>query len=228
MDQSIVSLIEAEDFMARCSGVGDIMADIPKGKRLPQGAKTFVEDWFIEQVTGQRKFNGNKYTKKGWEVEDAAIDEYGKFTGYTGLVKNEEFFANSFTQGTPDVFVGDDLVTDIKAPWSLRTFSKYRDCKMSDKYPAPNRTYYYQLQAYMAITGRERAELAYVLMNTPKHLLERDTDIKEWDDYEKKMTLKERVKIFTIPKSYEHICRIEERVELCRDYLREIIIPANS
>ena len=76
----------------------------------------------------------------------------------------------------------------------------------------------------MLVTDRERAELAYVLRNTPKHLLGYGD---KWVDYEKEIPLKERVKIFAIPRSNSHICRIEERVKLCRDYLKEIIIPAN-
>jgi hypothetical protein len=80
----------------------------------------------------------------------------------------------------------------------------------------------------MLVTNRQRAELAYVLRNTPKHLLENMNDRREWRDYESEFSLKERVKIFVIPRSNAHICRIEQRVELCRDYLRRVTIPENS
>ncbi len=198
----------------------------PKGNNLlPQGAISYLQDWFYEQSTGDQIFKGNKYTKKGWEVEDEAIDDYAKVTGYAGLVKNEQFYGNDFTEGTPDVLVGDDLVTDIKAPWELRTFEKYAKHIPTEKHPAPNANYFWQLQAYMLVTGRERAELAYVLRNTPKQLLSYGD---RWVDYEKEIPLEKRVKIFVVPRSNSHIARIENRVELCRDYLRETIIPENS
>ena len=219
--------IEAQDFRIRCSMVGSIMAD-PKGDNLlPQGAITYLQNWFYEQMTGDQLFKGNRYTKKGWEVEDEAIDDYAKITGYAGLVKNEQFYGNDFTEGTPDVLVGDDLVTDIKAPWALRTFSKYAKHIPTEKFPAPNANYFWQLQAYMLVTGRQRAELAYVLRNTPKHLIAKHLG-DEWVDYESKYPLEKRVKIFAVPRSNSHIARIEERVNVCRDYLREIIIPENS
>lgn len=219
--------VEAEDFRIRCSMVGSIMADPRKNSKspLPQGAITYLQNWYYEQMTRDQLFKGNKYTKKGWEVEDEAIDDYAKVTGYDGLVKNEQFYGNDFTEGTPDVLVGDDLVTDIKAPWALRTFSKYATHIPTEKYPAPNANYFWQLQAYMLVADRGRAELAYVLRNTPKHLLGYGD---KWVDYEKELSLKERVKIFAVPRSNDHIFRIEKRVELCRDYLREIIIPENS
>jgi hypothetical protein len=222
------ALVEADDFRIRCSGVGSIMADPKKGEKLPRGAITFIQNWYYEQMTGTQLFNGNKATKKGWEVEDEAINDYAKVTNYSGLVKNVDFFGNDFTEGTPDVLVGDDLVVDIKSPWSIDTYSKYASHKPTVKYPAPNANYFWQLQAYMLVTNRQRAELAYVLRNTPKHLLENMNDRREWRDYESEFSLKERVKIFVIPRSNAHICRIEQRVELCRDYLRRVTIPENS
>lgn len=212
--------------------VNSIMADPKKGDMLPRGAITYLENWYYEQMTGNQIFQGNRYTKKGWQVEDAAIDDYAKLNGYelTGknkLVKNEEFFCNDFTEGTPDVLVGTDLVVDIKSPWAMKTFSKYADYVPTKGRPCPNANYFWQLQAYMLVADRERAELAYVLMNTPKELIAPEKgDV--WEDYEKNLSLKKRVKMFAVPRSNSHICRIEERVKICRDYLNEIIIPANS
>ena len=217
--------VEADDFRIRCSMVGQIMAD-PKGDSpLPKGAITYLQNWYYEQRTGEEIFKGNKYTKKGWEVEGDAIEDYAKVTGYSGLVKNEVFYSNNFTEGTPDVLVGDDLVTDIKSPWSIDTFLKYARHIPTEKYPAPNANYFWQLQAYMLITGRSKAELAYVLRNTPKYLLAR---YDKWEDYEGTIPLEKRVRIFAVPRSNSHIARIEKRVQLCRDYLRETIIPENS
>lgn len=213
--------VEPEDFRIRCSQAGRIMADPQKGLPIPKGAISYLKEWYKEQTTGIPVFKGNKYTKKGWEVEDSAIDDYSLVTGYEGLVKNEEFFFNDFTQGTPDVLVGDDLVTDIKAPWSEWTFSRYAEYKPTEKYPAPNANYFWQLQCYLWITGREKSELAYVLKNTPKHLLD---NYDKFVDYEAEWSLEDRVAIFEVKRSEEHIKRIEKRVEECREFLDLYII----
>lgn len=214
-------MIVAEDFKIRCSMVGKIMADSKNGS-LPRGAISFLENWYKEKITGEKKFKGNKYTKKGWAVEDDAIDDYQHGTGYFGLVKNEVFYFNEFTEGTPDVLVGDDLVVDIKSPWSLKTFAKYAEYVPTEKYPCPKADYFWQLQAYMWVTGRTKAELAYVLMNTPKYLMAYH-DV--WEDYEGTMELEKRVKTFAFARSNSHIARIEKRVIECREYLKAVIIP---
>lgn len=213
--------VTAEDFKIRCSMVGKIMADKKKNGSLPRGAVSFLENWYYEKVTGEQTFKGNKYTKKGWEVEDDAIDDYQYANFKFGLVKNEIFYSNDFTEGTPDVLVGDDLVVDIKSPWSLDTFSRYRDYVTTEKYPVPKADYFWQLQAYMWVTGRSKAELAYVLMNTPKHLMAYH-DI--WEDYEGTIELEKRVKTFAFDRSNSHIARIKQRVIECREYLDNHII----
>lgn len=218
-------MIEGKDFYIRCSMVGTIMVD-PKGELpLSKGTITYLENWLYEEMTGEQIFQGNAYTQKGWEVEDAAIDDYAKLTDYKGLVKNEEFYYNNYAHGTPDVLVGNDLVVDIKSPWSLDTFNKYATHSPTEERPCPNASYFWQLQAYMLLTGRQQAELAYVLKNTPQHLLDRMNQ--PFIDYEAVIPLEKRVKIFGVKRSNSHISRIEERVDECRDYLDKVIIPNN-
>ena len=205
--------------------VGKIMSDSKEEGSLPRGAISFLENWYTEKVTGEQTFKGNKYTKKGWEVEDAAIDDYAYAEGKFGIVKNEIFYSNEYTEGTPDVLIGDDLVVDIKSPWSIDTFSRYADYEPTEKYPCPKSDYFWQLQAYMWVTDRQKAELAYVLMNTPKYLL---SFYDKWEDYEGDIELEKRVKVFAFSRSNSHIARIEKRVKQCRDYLKAEIIPQEN
>lgn len=218
--------VEGKDFFIRASMVGTIMVDPNGDAPLSRGTITYLGNWFYEEMTGEQIFKGNAYTQKGWEVEDSAIDDYALVTGYKGLVKNEQFYYNDYVHGTPDVLVGDDLVVDIKSPWSLKTFNKYAVHVPTEERPCPNASYFWQLQAYMLLTERNKAELAYVLKNTPMELLEQMGE--EFFDYEGKISLKERVKIFAVDRSNSHISRIKERVEVCRQYLDEVIIPNNS
>ncbi len=222
----IKEAIKASDFKIRCSATGKIMADTNGDELIPKGAITYLNDWHYEKTTGERLFNGNRYTKKGWLVENDAIDDYEIAVGYFGenLVKNEDFFSNDYTEGTPDILVDDDLVVDIKAPYKKSKFDEYASYRPTERYPAPNSAYFWQLQSYMWITERTRAELAYVLINTPKELIVPKWG-DEWVDYEGSIPVEKRVKIFGFNRSFSHICRIEERVKRCKEYIHTVLIP---
>ena len=53
-----------------------------KDKELPEGAKTYCQESLKQELYGQRIEYSNKYTKKGWDVEDESIkylnEEYSK------------------------------------------------------------------------------------------------------------------------------------------------------
>jgi len=69
---------------------------------------------------------------------------------------------NSYFIGTPDINTP-TLLADIKTSWSAQTFPWFNDPK--------NKDYYAQLQAYMDLTGKDEAELVYVLSNHPEHIV---------------------------------------------------------
>ena len=216
-------ILQGSDLMARPSALGLIMGG-RTDEELTQTAKNWAEEQFlVSHDRMEPSFQGNKYTKKGWDVEDSAIDDYVKYTGVERVIKNEERFENEIIGGTPDVLLMDGkTVVDIKSPWSHVQFNKYASFEPHGKYPCPSASYFWQLQAYMWLTGRDYAELAYVLMNTPQNLLE---TYDGWVDYEGQYPLEKRVKIFGFERSNSHIIRIEKKVKLLRDYLDLVIIP---
>lgn len=221
-------ILEASDLKARPSALGLIMGGA-EGK-LTQTAKNWVEEvYLVSHGRCEPSFQGNEYTKKGWAVEDAAINDYQRFKGLDGLVKNEEKFSNDYIEGTPDVLLYDGkTVVDIKSPWSHIQFNKYASFSTTRKYPCPSASYFWQLQAYMWLTGRDYAELAYVLMNTPKEILSLPAPKRRGDkfvDYEKEISLEKRVKVFGFKRSNEHICRIKNKIELLREHLELVVIP---
>ena len=97
-----------------------------------------------------------------------------------------------------------------------------------------NKDYYYQLQAYMWLTGRTESYLCYCLVDTPKFIIKaevrklhkpRYSDIKAIilkhkfnDDTEKY-----RVKSFKVELDLEVIGQIKERIEVCREYYNNLI-----
>lgn len=207
--------------MGRPSALGMLMGG--DDDVLTQTAKSWIEETFlVSHDMMQPSFSGNKYTKKGWLVEDDAIEDYVALTG-NQAIKNEKFFKNDYIQGTPDVLLADGkTVVDIKAPWSHTQFNKY--ASYSGSYPCPSASYFWQLQGYMWLTDTMQAELAYVLKPTPQELLEKAKG-DEFIDYDAIIPLKKRIKIFGFPRSNSHIARIENKVIIAREFLEKEIIP---
>ncbi|MEA3429847.1 MAG: hypothetical protein U9R08_01095, partial [Nanoarchaeota archaeon] len=71
----------------------------------------------------------------------------------------------------------DDKVIDIKSSFSGDTFPLF-DTEIT------NKLYIYQLQAYMYLTGKRKAELVYVLGNTAEEVILKEFNYSDSEDYE--------------------------------------------
>ena len=78
---------------------------------------------------------------------------------------------NDFIIGEPDI--NTSILADIKSSWSANTFPWFKNPE--------NKSYYFQLQCYMWLTGKEEAELVYVLSNHPQHII--SSEIKKMTYY---------------------------------------------
>ena len=211
----------------RASQVGKIMTSSrSKGDVLSKTAKSYLEQLAKEELLGVRTEFSSKYTDKGNLVEDDAIALVEKVEGLEFLYKNEEHFSNNYVTGTPDVLT-DNVLIDVKSSWNVDTFP------MFDK-ELKNKDYYYQLQAYMWLTGRTESYLCYCLLDTPKFIIKaevrklhnpRYSDIKAIIQKHKfnADTEKYRVKSFKVELDLEVIEQIKERIEVCRDYYNTLI-----
>lgn len=225
-------------FKIRCSAIGSIMAgavgltekqaeqlaelqakpkptDIQKAtlagliqKRdnpeLPAGAKTYCKEWYISERLGIKKDVASKYLDKGIEMEDAAIARYtdGFGSKWAAQLEDEHF------TGTPDL-VFKEMVADIKCPYDPFTMPYFEtEC--------PNPDYFYQLQVYMHLTGKKRAELVYCLENTPPR-----GDWDEWVTYDH-IPDADRIRIFKFDYDPAIIAAIQARVEMCRAYIQTL------
>jgi hypothetical protein len=149
------------------------MGDLLKGGRSKNDsfgltALKVVENWVLNA-----KFNRNtagsfssKYTEKGLMMEGQSIELAADVLGWFMAEKNEQYFENDYFTGTPDILLPDTVV-DIKSSWGLSSFPFF-----SDSLPSPE--YFAQLQIYMALTGKTKAQLVYVLSDAPDHLIERE------------------------------------------------------
>ena len=209
-----------KEFKIRCSAIGKIMGV----KGLGKTGESFLQEWLKEQIYQRRKEFSNKYTEKGLIMEDNSLDYVAEHLDYGMLLKNEEYFENDFLTGTPDVILDDHLI-DVKNSWDCFTFPSFYNA-------VPNKDYYWQAQGYMALTGKSKYKLIYVLMDTPDHLIEKEfkwnnpNELEETVFYNKfkygKIDAKYRIKVFEIERNDDDIAKIEERVNECRNYINQL------
>lgn len=203
---------------------------------LPTGAKTFLKTWIKQKLFERKEEWKLLVVEKGLAVEQLGIEMVMRVLGIDGLDKNEEFFDNDYMHGFPDVLTN-EMVRDIKSSWDLFTFPMF-ETKM------PNEDYWWQLQGYMILTGRQKASVDYVLIDTPMPIILLDLKklyyqaggvAEEWtpakyealypnyqfNDIPEKM----RVKSFEVYYDSTVAVKIEQRVKMCREYI-ESILPA--
>lgn len=199
---------------------------------LPQGAKTYCENWYIQQKYGRKKEWFNKYVEKGLMVEHLGIEMFSNLQGIE-LTKNEEFFNNDYIQGQPDV-IHNGIVFDIKSSWDIFSFPFFEK-------ELPNKDYDWQLQSYLIITGLSEASIIYCLINTPQPLIDQelkklyyqsggtatDWTPEAYDHLRKNYCFDDideskRIKEFSVKKDATAEARIKERVLMCREYIKTL------
>jgi len=145
-------------FKLRASSAGTLITN-GKGSLISVGGKTYLKEWVISQLYGVEKQIKSKYLDKGIMMEDQAIDFAVKMLSIDFALKNEKRFEDDYFTGEPDMIL-DDLIIDIKNSWDCFTFPLFES-------EIPNSDYFYQLQVYMHLTGKHKAKLVYILLDTP-------------------------------------------------------------
>ena len=178
-----------------------------KDASLPTGCKTYLKEWYAENIYHDREEIRSKYCDKGNKMEDAAIDFTALMTGYMFLNKNEEYFDNGYIIGTPDV-ICDEEILDTKCSWNGTTFL--------DALTSPTKIdYEWQMRGYMALCGKNSARVCYCLMDTTEDVnygkeISYSDIPKEWKFHTK-----------LVERNMEKERAIIDRVELCRKWLLE-------
>jgi hypothetical protein len=198
-----------------------------KSEILSQTAKTYVEEQVLLAKYGIVKTFNSRYTDKGNLVEDESIKLASEVLELGFILKNDEHFSNDWVTGTPDVNTA-NYVLDVKSSWDATTFPFFAT-------EIPTKDYYYQLQGYMWLTGKQKSLLVYCLVNTPLDMVQDEIRRAHWnanlleesldliDEVQKRHNFdhipdNRRVKVFEVERDDEVIEQIKERVELCREY----------
>lgn len=217
----------------RVSQIGKIMTT-PRTKEelLSQTAKTYVQELVLEHKYGIRKEFNSRYTDKGNEVEELGIALCNQVLDFRFIYKNYEKLQNDWIIGTPDVNT-DEVLLDVKCSWDATTFPWFET-------EIPNKDYFYQLQGYMWLTGKQESILAYCLINTPELMLQDEIRRAHWKanlieenaELRKEIEAKhifdhipehKRCKYWFVRKDEAVIEAIKEKVELCREYYNDLI-----
>ena len=217
----------------RCSAIGKIMTSPKsKGEVLSQTTKTYLQELAIEEIYGIRKEFSSRYTDKGNEVEDLSIALCNDVLDIGFIYKNEEHFTNDWITGTPDVNTSEVLL-DVKSSYDATTFPFF-DLELT------NKSYFYQMQGYMYLTGKEESLLCYCLIDTPLQIVEDEIRREHWKAslIEESLDLRafvqakhtfghiqkeKRLKTFKIAKDENVIEDIKTRIEQCREYYNNLI-----
>jgi hypothetical protein len=203
-----------------------------KSEVLSQTAKTYVEELAKEHLFGIKKVFKSRYTDKGNEVEEKAIELTEEVLGFEFLTKNEDYFENDYIKGTPDI-ITHSLVIDVKSSWSGDTFPFFES-------ELPNKDYYYQVMGYMWLTGKKNALISYCLINTPEEIVNDEIRRTAWGKYEiepSEETIRDvmsvhnfdhipkdrRVKAFHVEYNEGVVNEMKTRIEHCRTYFNELI-----
>jgi hypothetical protein len=203
-----------------------------KSEVLSQTAKTYVEELAKEHLFGIKKVFKSRYTDKGNEVEEKAIELTEDVLGFEFLTKNEDYYQNDYIKGTPDI-ITTSLIIDVKSSWSGDTFPFFET-------ELPNKDYYYQVMGYMWLTGKKNALISYCLINTPEEIVNDEIRRTAWGKYEiepSEETIRDvvalhnfdhipkdrRVKTFYVGYNEGVVNEMKTRIEHCRTYFNELI-----
>ena len=200
-----------KEFKARASSAGKLMtAPRNKSEALSETTKSYIKEWLIEQIYGFRKEIKSKYIDKGNKLEDTAIDKAIEWLDLDFVMKNEDSFEDDFFTGTPDIITNDEII-DIKCSFSPFTFPLLEDV-------IPTKDYEIQVQIYMHLTGRKKARVCYILLETPPEL-----NYGEVEDYSH-FPIQHRIKTFSFEYDENIILQLQEKIKECRVYLKKFSI----
>ena len=212
-----------------------------KLEKLSETAKKRCTIEYIAAVHGRRQSIDSKFLSKGLQAEEDSITLFSRVSKIF-LQKNEKTISNQYLVGTPDTYIGGEsiekaeTIVDVKTSWDIFTFYSVLNAKT-------NPIYYWQLQAYMVLTGAANSILAYCLVNTPEPLILNDKiklgykfgiDYMENPAYQfaaeqieanakyDDIPMQERIIAIEVARDDNAIAKLYERIEMAREYMAEI------
>jgi len=236
------------DFKIHPSQLGKIMTEArSKSDLWSETAKGHLLECWVTKTYGRYKDVTNKYLEKGTLAEEDSIDLYS-LVKKQYFEKNKETISNEYFIGTPDLYLGKsileaEVIIDLKTSWDIFTF-------YANMHKPLNKDYWWQLQAYIDMTGAKTARLVYCLVNTPVHLVEDEKKKLMWrmgvidpDNNEKYQEACQKIELnsyyddipeddryidFIVDRDDEAIERAHKKVIQAREFLNELTTKNNG
>lgn len=230
------------EYLVRASSIGDLMTGgRTKGAEWGDTSLGIIRKAVLSNKYGIEEYVTSKHMEKGILNEAEGLEMYRTIVGGSFPIDDiKQRLMNNYCSGEPDL-IHDGIVVDIKNSWSANTFP-FWDTEIK------NKSYIYQLQAYLWLSGLESAKLVYTLTTTPEHIRQQEIQrlwfrlmdkpenaIKEQFEVEEMATeiiskemifdhipVANRVKIFEVARDEEMIEAIQKRIELARDKYDEL------
>ena len=155
----------------RASGLGALMSK-GRGKELwGATSNAMILEAVLYNKYGIEKSIQSKYLDKGIINEPQALRMLAKYLKLD-IDPNEiwkERMFNDYLTGEPDLMIRDqNLLADVKCSYNATTFPWTSDLSDLKKH---NKNYWFQMQAYMFLSGIHKSVLAYCLTDTPPHMI---------------------------------------------------------
>lgn len=224
------------EFILRASSVGDLMTGgRTKGAEWGDTSLGVIRKAVLLNKYGIDEYVTSKHMEKGILNESEGLSMYRSSVGGSFEIDAvKQRLMNNYCSGEPDL-IHDGIVVDIKNSWSANSFPWWDE-------EIKNKSYLYQLQSYLWLSGLKSAKLVYTLTTTPEHIRMQEIQrlwfrlmdkpenaIKEQFEVEemaseiinKEMVfdhipIRNRVKIFEVARDEEMIEAIQSRIELAR------------
>jgi hypothetical protein len=190
-----------------------ILENLDKGIiELSQGAKTYIEEQVEKKLYGYDDHISTREMEKGTLVEDVSIERLNTLV-LKSYKKSESKLEKFCFTGHPDIECEkDELIIDIKSPFTKKTFPK-------NEKQGKNTTYDWQIKLYLYMKGWRKGKLAYVLTDTPDHLIPDNHDLSLHDMGD--LPLELCVTIIDIELLDKEIAHIERRGKAALKYAAE-------
>ena len=202
-------------------------------EELPEGVKTYCENWLKSKLYVKEKTFFSKQAEKGDKTEASSIEYIDNFFGWTQsrkeiVEKNTIWKSNEYCQGTSDVVLSNRII-DMKNSYDCFTFPLFER-------ELPNKDYWCQGQGYMWLWHKEDFEVIYTLMNLPeedirkeaKYKLPADATMLDYEVFRQEFIYSNlddalKIKRFVFKRDEKFIEAIKVRVEQCQKYIDSLL-----
>jgi hypothetical protein len=186
---------------------------------ITQGSKSVLHKIWNFETLQIKEVLKSKAVRRGKNQEDESIDLVNQVFK-TNLVKNTERFENDYFTGEPDLITQKSVI-DIKTCESWETFWS----KTSEK---AHTDYFYQVWAYMLLTGKNQGFVAYTLPSYDQEFISyaqsSTIDLEEAEQTFFNLNFdripkNKRIKIFKLESRKIDTVKVYKYLDKCREYL---------